>query len=196
MTRLSSELLDRALHLIAVRLEELAAPQEVLVICGGSALLALGLVNRTTKDVDVLARVDASIGLVDPRPLSPTLAKVVDAVGSELDFPQGWLNAGPADQVMAGFPEGFLSRLIRQEYGPKLIIHYPDRFDLIHLKLFAAVDQGPGRHVSDLMKLAPTDDEMLSAARWVLTQDCGEGFALIVKDAVTKIGFPHVAARF
>ena len=50
--------------------------------------------------------------------------------------------------------------------------------------------------LEDLMKLAPTDDEMLSAARWVLTQDCGEGFALIVKDAVTKIGFPHVAARF
>ena len=45
------------------------------------------------------------------------------------------------------------------------------------------------------MKLAPTDDEMLAAARWVLTQDCGEGFALIVKDAVTKIGFPHVASQ-
>lgn len=183
------------MHLIAARLEELNAPQEVLVVCGGSALLALGLVNRTTKDVEVLAGVDASIGLVDPRPLSPLLAKVVDTVGVELDLPPGWLNAGPADQVAAGLPEGFISRLIRREYGPRFIVHYPDRYDLIHLKLFAAIDQGPGRHVSDLVKLSPTDAEMLAAARWVLTQDDGEGFALLVKDAITKMGFAHVASQ-
>ena len=188
---------SRRLDRICQALHEAAVP---FALVGGQAV-ALWVASRdpaavrTTKDVDVLAGVDASVGLVDPRPLSPTLAKVVDAVGAELDLPPGWLNAGPADQVIAGFPDGFLSRLIRREYGPKLIIHYPDRYDLIHLKLFAAVDQGPGRHVSDLKKLAPTDDEMLAAARWVLTQDCGEGFALIVKDAVTKIGFPHVASQ-
>ncbi len=29
-----------------------------LVVCGGTALAALGLVNRTTKDVDVLAQAE------------------------------------------------------------------------------------------------------------------------------------------
>lgn len=71
---------------------------------------------------------------------------------------------------------------------------YTDRFDLIHLKLFAALDQGPGRHTSDLMKLAPTEDEMFAAARWVLTQDAGESFPVLVKDALTQLGFPHVSA--
>lgn len=195
MKRLSPELLDEALRLTAERLLEQDAPQEVLVVCGGSALLALGLVSRTTKDVDVLAGVDAAIGLVDPRPLSSTLARAVDEVGAQLDLPRGWLNAGPADQVMAGLPEGFLDRLVRREYGPRLIIHYPDRFDLIHLKLFAAIDQGPGRHVSDLLKLGPSDEEMLAAARWVITQDAGDGFPQLLAEAVSYLGYPNVAAQ-
>jgi hypothetical protein len=195
MNRLSPELLDQALHLTAERLEERDAAQEILVVCGGSALLALGLVNRTTKDVDVLAGVDATSGLVDPRPLSPTLSSVVDEVGAQLDLPRGWLNAGPADQVLAGLPEGFLSRLIRCDYGPRLTIHYPDRYDLIHLKLFAAIDQGPGRHVRDLLALSPTDEEMLAAGRWVITQDASEAFPSLVKEALTHLGYSHVATQ-
>lgn len=195
MNRPSPELLDQALHLTAERLQERDASLEVLVVCGGSALLALGLVNRTTKDVDVLAGVDAATGLVDPRPLSDTLTSVVDAVGAQLELPRGWLNAGPADQVRAGLPEGFLSRLIRRDYGPKLIIHYPDRYDLIHLKLFAAIDQGPGRHVRDLLTLAPTDEEMLAAGRWVLSQDASESFPSLVKEALTHLGYPHVTSQ-
>lgn len=49
MNRLSPTLLDQALRLVAERLAALEAPVETLVVCGGSALLALGLVNRTTK---------------------------------------------------------------------------------------------------------------------------------------------------
>lgn len=195
MNRLSAELLNQALHLTAERLDERDAPQEILVVCGGSALLALGLVNRTTKDVDVLAGVDPGSGLVDPRPLSATLSSVVDEVGAQLDLPRGWLNAGPADQVLAGLPEGFLSRLIRRDYGAKLIIYYPDRYDLIHLKLFAVIDQGPGRHVNDLLKLTPTPEELLAAARWVLTQDASESFPFLVKDALNHLGYPYVASQ-
>ena len=94
MIYLSLKLLDQALRLTAERLAELEAPQETLVVCGGSALLALGLVDRTTKDVDVLAGVDAVSGLIDPRPLSATLRAVVDEVGIQLDLPPGWLNTG------------------------------------------------------------------------------------------------------
>lgn len=195
MNRLTPELLDQALHLTAQCLDARGAAPEVLVVCGGSALLALGLVNRTTKDVDELAGVDATTGLIDPRPFSATLSSVVDEVGAQLDLPRGWLNAGPADQVLAGLPEGFLSRLIRRDYGPRLTIHYPDRYDLIHLKLFAAIDQGPGRHVSDLLTLAPTDEEMLAAGSWVLMQDASESFPSLVKEALTHLGYSHVASQ-
>lgn len=189
----SPSLLEQALQLTAERLEDLDAPQEVLVVCGGSALLAQGLVTRTTKDVDVLAGVDPRNGLVDPRPLSDMLQSVAEEIGFQLDLPPGWLNTGPADQLLMGLPEGFLSRLIRRDYGSRLVIFYPGRFDLIHLKLFAVIDQGPGRHSADLQKLAPTPEEMQAAARWVLTQDSGGVFPSLVVEALTNLGFPHVA---
>lgn len=142
-----------------------------------------------------MAGVDPERGLVDPRPLSDALRSAADKVARELQLDPHWLNTGPADQVLAGLPEGFLSRLTRHDYGTCLTIYYPDRFDLIHLKLFAIMDQGPGRHVSDLQALKPTEEELLQAARWVLTQDAGEVFPQIVRNTLTALGHGNLADR-
>ena len=50
-----------------------------------------------------------------------------------------------------------------------------------------------GRHVTDLAALAPTDPELLDAARWVLTQDAGEVFPAIVRDALKQMGYERIA---
>jgi hypothetical protein len=155
-------------------------------------LLALGLISRTTRDADILAGVDLREGLVDPRPMSDALRTAALRVAREYDLEENWLNTGPADQVLAGLPEGFLERLTPRAYGHLLTIHLPDRYDLIHLKLFAAVDQGMGRHVNDLAALAPTDPELLAAARWVLNQDAGEVFPAIVRDALKQMGYERI----
>lgn len=195
MSRLAPESLQHILNALAGFLEAAGAEPEILVVIGGSALITLGIVSRTTKDVDIMAGVDPVRGLVDPRPLSEALRSAADRVARELHLDPNWLNTGPADQVLAGLPEGFLSRLSRHDYGPRLTIFYPDRFDLIHLKLFAIMDQGPGRHVSDLQALKPSDEEMLHAARWVLTQDAGEVFPQIVRNTLTALGHGHLADR-
>lgn len=195
MKQLSPENLQQAFHALSGFLEAAEAPHETLVIIGGSALITLGIVSRTTKDVDIMAGVDAERGLVDPRPMSPALRAAAENVAREMHLEPNWINTGPADQVLAGLPEGFLSRLSRQDYGPALTLCFPDRFDLIHLKLFAIMDQGKGRHVTDLMALEPTDDEMVKAAAWVLTQDAGEVFPEIVKNGLTQLGYGHLIAR-
>jgi len=46
------EKFDQALRLLNGRLVLAVAPRFNLVVCGGSALAATGLVVRTTKDVD------------------------------------------------------------------------------------------------------------------------------------------------
>ncbi|MDP1588759.1 MAG: DUF6036 family nucleotidyltransferase [Prosthecobacter sp.] len=195
MKRLSSANLEEALTALAAFLEESDSPRETLVIIGGSALISLGLISRATKDVDIMAGVDAERGLVDPRPMSEALRIAAAKVAREMQLDPHWLNTGPADQVLAGLPEGFLSRLTRRDYGPALTLCFPDRFDFIHLKLFAIMDQGPGRHTADLTALKPTDDELLTAARWVLTQDAGEVFPQIVRNALTDLGYGYVAAQ-
>jgi hypothetical protein len=142
-----------------------------------------------------MAGVDVRDGLVDPRPMSEALRTAALRVAREFDLDEHWLNTGPADQVLAGLPEGFLERLTPRTYGSRLTIHLPDRYDLIHLKLFAAVDQGMGRHVTDLEALTPTDSEMLDAARWVLTQDAGEVFPAIVRDALNQMGYERISLQ-
>lgn len=195
MTRLTPQTLEQALLALSAFLEDAEAPREELVVVGGSALLALGLVSRTTRDVDILADVDPVDGLVDPRPISEALKTAAKRVAEELLLPADWLNTGPADQVQAGLPEGFVKRLIRREYGRNLTIHFPDRMDLIYLKLFAVVDQGAGRHSQDLITLKVTEEEMLRAAQWVLTQDASEVFPVIVRSTLKGLGYEPVAAQ-
>jgi hypothetical protein len=53
---------------------------------------------------------------------------------------------------------------------------FASRVDQIHLKLYATVDQGAGKHLSDLQALDPTTQELLVAAAWSETHDASDGY--------------------
>jgi Nucleotidyltransferase of unknown function (DUF6036) len=173
--------------------EQLAARGErfELVVIGGSALLALGLVERTTKDVDVVAlRSGESLDNADPLPHG--LRAAGDLVARDFGLSAEWLNPGPAGLLTFGLPEGFTDRLERREYGPGLVVYLASRYDQIHFKLYAAVDQGPGKHEADLRALAPTEAELLAAARWSRSQDPSDGYAQVLRSALTSFGVADV----
>jgi hypothetical protein len=65
-----------------------------------------------------------------------------------------------------GLPEGFLQRVSRWDLGAGLTVHFASRLDQIHLKLYALVDQGLGKHEGDLRALTPSREELIQAARW------------------------------
>jgi hypothetical protein len=184
---------DRAEELLQALGEQLAARGEryELVVVGGSALLALGLVERTTKDVDIVAlRSDAGLDSADPLPQG--LRTAGDLVARDFGLPPEWLNAGPAGLLTFGLPEGFVDRLTRRDYGPGLVVYLASRYDQIHFKLYAAVDQGPGKHEADLRALAPTEAELIAAARWSRTQDPSEGYAQVLRGALESFGVTDV----
>src|SRR5437660_8622584 len=140
--------LDRLFHALEEQLR-LAGADFELVVIGGSGLEALGLVQRGTKDVDVLAlRGPAALEPADPLP--DALTKASAQVARDFNLPPDWLNAGPADRLRLGLPEGFWGRVVSRNYGPSLTIHFAGRLDQIHFKLFAMVDQSGGRHEADL----------------------------------------------
>ncbi|MGI8617509.1 MAG: DUF6036 family nucleotidyltransferase [Gemmatimonadaceae bacterium] len=151
-----------------------------LVIVGGAALNLLGLVSRTTTDADVIA-VEHAGKLIPPDALPPAVAKGVIAVAASLRLPPDWLNAGPALQMRFGLPPGFQERLTWLTFDT-LGIGLASRRDLVTLKLFAAADHWPSRsvHYSDLLSLAPTPEELASAAEWVRTQDASPDFPRLV----------------
>jgi hypothetical protein len=165
-------------------------PLQHFVVCGGSSLLALGLVKRTTtRDVDILARVSPE-GLVTPRPLPNWLLDAAAEVGKQLDLPDEWFNDRVAEETLfrCGLPEGLQQRLSSREYGTCLLISFISRQDQIFLKLHAAVDRDGGRHLQDLLDLAPTADELLDAAKWTRTQDPSEGFLFNLRSLLTQLG--------
>jgi Nucleotidyltransferase of unknown function (DUF6036) len=165
---------DQLLNALAEQLARVSASYEMIVV-GGSALLALGLVSRPTKDVDVIALTDGET-IRSARPLPADLITARDRVARDFGLPSSWLNDGPADLIRFGLPDGFLDRVERRHYGPCLTVLFASRFDQVHLKLYATVDQGPGRHEADLRALAPTEQELIAAARWSTTHDPSDGY--------------------
>lgn len=146
-----------------------------LVVIGGSALLALGLISRATRDIDVLALASAT-GLDDATPLPEPLLEACGKVARDFSLPDDWINPGPADMLRFGLPDGFMDRLTTREYGQALTVRFASRFDQIHFKLYAVVDQGPGKHERDLRALSPTPAELLAAAHWSRTHDPSDGY--------------------
>jgi len=176
----------QALAALSEQLGESGARFELAVI-GGAALIWLGLLDRATKDVDVVGLVSGS-EVISSKPLPDELARAVTQVAADLGLPGDWLNPGPTDLLDFGLPEGFLDRARRVEIGPALVVYVCDRFDQIHFKLYAMVDHAGGRHAEDLRALQPTQEELVAAARWTSTHDPSEGFHGQLVLALAELG--------
>jgi hypothetical protein len=137
--------------------------QEIVVI-GGSALTALGLVRRATRDVDLVAIAENG-ELRSANPLPDALRAARDRVARDFGLDANWLNGGPTDLLKWGLPDGFMGRIVTRRYSEALTVHFASRLDQIHFKLFAMVDQAGGRHEADLRALHPNSGELIAAAR-------------------------------
>ena len=89
------EKIETAINLLDGRLKMNNSGNYSLVVCGGAALNAMHLVQRTTKDVDIVALIDANNQLDDPAPLPEELLAAASEVADTLQLPQDWLNNGP-----------------------------------------------------------------------------------------------------
>ena len=196
---ISHENIDQALSLLAGRLDLAQTDPVRLVICGGSALIAMSLRRRTTRDMDVVALLSAAQEPISPDPLPDFLLRAADQVARDLGLFEGWLNNGPSrgegGLFQMGLPEGFVGRLTEKKYGPRLAVYFIGRLDQIHFKLYAAADQRDGTHLNDLKALHPTAEELEAAARWAMTHDVSEGFKMVLKELLTQLGHESVAER-
>src|SRR3989339_1627147 len=103
-------------------------------IIGGAALIALGLIDRPTRDVDCL---DPEIP--DPvKAASQAFAKEYRGVNAPLK--EDWLNNGPRSLV-DDLPAGWRSRLQSLFTQGGIVIRTLGRSDLLLTKLFAYCDR-------------------------------------------------------
>ncbi len=169
-----------------------------LAVCGGSALNVLGLITRTTRDIDVFALVDQ--GQLVPCPAMPAdLAQAASRVAMDFSLPPDWINVQAAVLQPERLPKGLTSRWVRRDYGTRLAVYYIGRVDQIHFKLHAAADRGDRTtvHFADLQRLNPSPDEIRMAARWACeTQDPSDGFRIVLRECIDALGFKDVAEEF
>lgn len=177
--------LERALEVLGQLLADRGVHYEVAAIGGGSLLL-LGLIDRSTKDLDLVALVKGQ-ELFSANPLPPLLIQAAEEVGRVLDLRKDWLNIGPASLLESGLPSGFIERLHVRKYQG-LTLYLADRFDQICFKLYASVDQGPqSKHFADLRALTPTPDELSQARKWCLTQDVSVAFEKDIQNVIESM---------
>ena len=143
---------------LADQLRVLGSRVEIVVI-GGSALTALGLVRRATRDVDILAIADnGELRVAEPLPQALLTARAI--VATDFGLAENWLNAGPTDLLKWGLPEGFMSRVVTRSYGTALVVR----------------------------TLSSTPGELAAAARWSITQDPSPGYRSVLVDALRALG--------
>lgn len=161
-----------------------------IVVVGGSTLSLMGIVDRTTQDVDVIARAEMEEGrwhLVAPDPLPQALRKAAERVARDYGLPLDWMNTVVGRQWPFGLPEGFAEE-VEWRIFDGLTVGFAGRQSLIALKLFAAVDQGEESvHMQDLVAMSPTHLELEHAAEWVRSQDASEHFPALVQEAVDHV---------
>ena len=191
--------IENRLSALGEHLENLADEPVEFLVYGGSALIILDFVQRATKDVDILAYVkktaSGDIEFINAKPLDDQLVEAAGKVARDFNLSDNWINAGPASAVDFGLPEGIMERVATKKYGHKLTIHFLGRYDQIHFKLYASVDQGAGKHFDDLLALDPTADELKAAARWSMTHDESEGYRQVLKDLLNHMGYKDVAEK-
>ena len=144
-----------------------------LIICGGAALIALGVIARETRDVDVLEPV-----------LDRALLDAAARVGRKLGLSDQWLNNGPR-ALTETLPKGWQARCTDLFQGDALRIKSLGRLDLIFTKLDAAASRVDD--IRDLVRLKPTPDELAAAEAWALRQDASEIWPKIVSECLAEL---------
>ncbi len=177
--------LEEALAMLGQLLSDRGHRFDVVAI-GGGGLLLLGVIERPTKDLDLVALRDGDTLAPVGEELPAGLAEAVGDVARVLELPTNWVNGGPDSLLRFGLPAGFLGRVERRVYGG-LTLSLASRFDQIHFKLYAAADDRPGgKHHVDLQRLQPAHAELRAAA--ACTHDTSKAFTILVAGVLASFG--------
>jgi hypothetical protein len=161
-----------------------------IVVVGGASLNLQGLVERTTKDVDVVARAEKKgkrIAFVRPDPLPAPLQNAIATVARDFGLPEDWMNTQVAGQWPRHLPEFLFEEIHWRDYAA-LRVGIVGRPTLIALKLHAAADRdAESVHYQDLLALSPSAAELRRARSVAISQDAGAEFPRLVDQVIARV---------
>ena len=156
--------------------EKLLQMKEIreLIVCGGGALLVLGIIERQTRDIDVIS----------PE-IDPLLQELAAQIGKEFGLEKGWLNNGPASLVR-DLERGWAERVRPIFHGSALTVKTLSVRDLLATKLYAYCDRDED-DLSDILRMNPSPAEVESLRAWVLDRDGSAYWPDRVQKCFTKL---------
>lgn len=148
------------------------------VVIGGSALGLMGVIQRPTRDFDILVpELPRAIGLA-----ARDFAESQRQAG--VDLQNDWLNNGPI-QLGEVLPAGWRERVQRIFEGQALVLSTLGRLDLLKSKLFALCDRGTD--LPDCVALASTAEELGECVPWLEARDGNELWPAHVRATVADL---------
>lgn len=119
-----AELDRKALRHALTAVGELLANENesvAIVVTGGATLSLLGIVDRATSDVDVIARAgrgeDGAVELEPPEPFPDALERAIHTVARDFELDEDWMNAVVGMQWSQGLPPWFRDEIEWTNYG-------------------------------------------------------------------------------
>ena len=207
----SPDSISTALEHLSELMEAAGDPAVGLLVCGGSALNVLGLVRRSTRDVDVICVAEDDEGQIRfvKEERLPIRSEIIDAIASDLGLPmtdgrgtplpddQKWINLGPQRLLDFGLPEGIERRLTKRLYGTRLTIFFIGREDQIFLKLYAClISHREMIHLQDLIKLKPSETEIEAAVVWLTGRSISQHHRKKLREALWNLEYVYIADKF
>ncbi len=126
-------------------------------ICGGASLFLQGIVNRTTRDVDIVGE-----------ELDDLLKEAAVSVAGDLGLKSEWLNAEPKALSLDMKP-GWEQRVFLIFEDTHLKVYSISRSDMIFSKFYAYCDRQ--KDMQDLISLKVTKEELFEAKEFTKLKD-------------------------
>ena len=128
------------------------------IVIGGAALALLGVITRTTRDVDLLSS-----------PIPPLILRHAKDFARSNGLAENWLNDAP-QTLKNELPKGWETKIQKIYQGSALVLWTLARQHLIISKLYAACDRDAD-DAQDLLAMKPTSKELDDARDWVINLD-------------------------
>ncbi|WP_257313875.1 DUF6036 family nucleotidyltransferase [Geothrix fuzhouensis] len=132
------------------------------IATGGAALALLRIINRETRDCDLIEPELSAEVLAAAAAFAEALRESGEILRDD------WLNNGPAS-LGELLPEGWRGRLQPIYQGRALRLWTLGRPELLLSKLFALCDRG--LDLGDCLALCPSPEELVQAETWIADQD-------------------------
>ncbi len=163
------ERLTFLLQLMGEFMDSENSPDLRLVVSGGAALIANGIVDRSTHDLDVFAQRELEGDLRPGNPLPDWFIDLVKRVAKQESLPENWINSATSIVAngLAMLPADCLQDLDEICFGDRLGVSFLKREAQIFLKVYAYFGRIEERDRIDLKALSPSVEELESALGWV-----------------------------